>query len=253
MHMHHRETERPQLAGDREQDIPDWLQPLTEGLVEGTCGSSGSAGETIPKIPSSSFQRDFRTNVDGHTIYLIISRWTPMVIYAHTQKSRELHAEEILKIEKTGYHERPTLVTHLLRTTKFKRDEKSRLHRRYAAVVQDLASQWMQSHPCENKTAHETMRSLHRFLLPESKPGVLYTDNSLSEFKKACKDLAWNHDKSTRQVDPTSIRNSWNRRKSGQNRKSIDFDVVVIHETFKTFQQMGKLFTKVDTTLHSVV
>ena len=37
--------------GDREQDVPDWLQPFTAGVVEGKSGSSGSAGETIPKTP----------------------------------------------------------------------------------------------------------------------------------------------------------------------------------------------------------
>ena len=31
----------PTASGDREQDIPDWLQPFTEGLVERESGSSG--------------------------------------------------------------------------------------------------------------------------------------------------------------------------------------------------------------------
>ena len=39
----------PTASGDREQDLPDWLQPSTEGLVEGESLSSGSVGETIPK------------------------------------------------------------------------------------------------------------------------------------------------------------------------------------------------------------
>ena len=38
----------PTALGDREQDIPDWLPPFTEGLVEGESGSSGSVGESIP-------------------------------------------------------------------------------------------------------------------------------------------------------------------------------------------------------------
>ena len=36
---------------DRWRNFPDWLQPFTEGLVEGESGSSGSAGETFPKTP----------------------------------------------------------------------------------------------------------------------------------------------------------------------------------------------------------
>ena len=39
----------PTSSGDREQNIPNWLQPFTEGLVEGKYASSGSAGETIAK------------------------------------------------------------------------------------------------------------------------------------------------------------------------------------------------------------
>ena len=68
----------------------------------------------------------------------------------------------------------------------------SRNNHRYAVVVQDLATQWIQAYPCKNKTSQETQRSLQKFLEPERKPKVIYTDNSL-EFGKACEDLSWNH------------------------------------------------------------
>ena len=67
---------------------------------------------------------------------------------------------------------------------------------RYAVVVQDLATQWIQAHPFKNKTSQETQRSLQKFLEPERKPKVIYTDNSL-EFSKACEGLSWNHCTST--------------------------------------------------------
>ena len=67
---------------------------------------------------------------------------------------------------------------------------------RYAVVVQDLATRWIQTYPCKNKTSQETQRSLQKFLEPERKPKVIYTDNSL-EFGKACEDLSWNHCTST--------------------------------------------------------
>ena len=66
----------------------------------------------------------------------------------------------------------------------------------YAVVVQDLATQWIQAYPCKNKTSQETQRSLQKFLEPERKPKVIYTDNTL-EFGKACEDLSWNHCTST--------------------------------------------------------
>ena len=49
-------------------------------------------------------------------------------------------------------------------------NEHHRLHHRYAEVVQDLASQWIQTDSCGNKTAQDTTNSLQRCLLPESKP-----------------------------------------------------------------------------------
>ena len=53
-----------------------------------------------------------------------------------------------------------------------------------------------EAYPCKNKTSQETQRSLQKFLEPERKPKVIYTDNSL-EFGKACEDLSWNHCTST--------------------------------------------------------
>ena len=72
----------------------------------------------------------------------------------------------------------------------------SRNSHRYAVVVQELATQWIQAYPCKNKTSQETQRSLQKFLEPERKPKVIYTDSSL-EFGKACEDLSWNHCTST--------------------------------------------------------
>ena len=72
----------------------------------------------------------------------------------------------------------------------------SRNNHRYAVVVQDLATQWIQSYPFKTKTSQETQKSLQKFLEPYRKPKVIYTDNSL-EFGKACEDLSWNRCTST--------------------------------------------------------
>ena len=72
----------------------------------------------------------------------------------------------------------------------------SRYNYRHAVVVQGLATQWIQSYPCKTKTSQEAQRSLQKFLEPDGKPKVIYTDNSL-EFGKACEDLSWNHCTST--------------------------------------------------------
>ena len=55
----------------------------------------------------------------------------------------------------------------------------SRHNHRYAVVVQDLATQWLQSNLCKTKTSQETQKSLMKFLEPTRKPKVIYTDNSV--------------------------------------------------------------------------
>ena len=72
----------------------------------------------------------------------------------------------------------------------------SRNNHRHAVVVQDLATQWIQSYPCKTKTSKEIQRSLQKFLEPNRKPKIIDTDTSL-EFGKACEDLSWNHCTST--------------------------------------------------------
>ena len=72
----------------------------------------------------------------------------------------------------------------------------SRNNHRYAVVVQDLATQFIQAYPCKTKTSQETQRSLQKFLESDRNSKVIYTDNSL-EFGKVCEDLSWNHCTST--------------------------------------------------------
>ena len=73
-------------------------------------------------------------------------------------------------------------------------ETESRNNHRYAVVVQDMATQWLQSHPCKTKTCQETQKSL-KFLEPTRKPKVSYND--FLEFGKSCEELSWNHCTST--------------------------------------------------------
>ena len=63
-------------------------------------------------------------------------------------------------------------------------------------MVQDLATQWIQSYRCKTNTSQETQKSLQKFLELNRKSEVIYTDISL-EFGKTCEDLSWNHCTST--------------------------------------------------------
>ena len=73
----------------------------------------------------------------------------------------------------------------------------SRNNHRYAIVVQDLATQWIQSYPCKTKN----FSGKHKGACKSSWSQMgnlkfIYTDNSL-ELSKACEDLSWNHCTST--------------------------------------------------------
>ena len=75
----------------------------------------------------------------------------------------------------------------------------SRDNHRYAVVVQDLATQWLQSYLCKPKSSQGTQKNLMKFLEPTRKPKVIYTDNAL-EFGKALESL---------HVNTTQIRNPY--------------------------------------------
>ena len=100
----------------------------------------------------------------------------------------------------------------------------SRNNHRYAVVVQDPTTQWIQAYPCKNKTSQETQRSLQKFLEPERNPKVIYTDNSL-ELGKACEDLSWNHCTS---IPHRSETNGYCRKSSAQSKRRYLCCIVAI-------------------------
>ena len=58
-------------------------------------------------------------------------------------------------------------------------ESESRYNHRDALVVLDLATQWLDSYPCQTKTSQETQKSQMKFLEPTRKPKVIYSDSSL--------------------------------------------------------------------------
>ena len=136
--------------------------------------------------------RDVRIRVS--TVFILIPPKTEIARSVKGPKLQGRHAEDAMA--------KPYLVLKIL-VTLITADHKvpsenceSRNNHRYAVVVQDLVTQWIQAFPCKNKTSQETQRSLQKFVEPERNPKVIYTDNSL-EFGKACEDLSWNHCTST--------------------------------------------------------
>ena len=91
-------------SGDRDHQIPDWLQAFTEGVVEGESESSRTAGETSPKTPPPHIPAR-PSNKPGrkHNLFAHF-RKAPIVKSSNAQQLRGLHIEGILEVEKTRYH-----------------------------------------------------------------------------------------------------------------------------------------------------
>ena len=160
------------------RDLPEWLEEFAENLVDESVpkhrdapvrSSRESASETRGKVVSGKHSKDRNCDICLRTKITMVS--------CRRRVGGAVPREEIFGDLITADH---------------KKGCGSRNSHRYAIMVQDLANQRIQSYPCKNKTSQKTQRSLQKFLEPDRKPKVMYTDNSL-EFGKACEDLSWNH------------------------------------------------------------
>ena len=180
-----------QVLGKPYSDIPEWLQEFRESLVDERVPEHRDSHASSSQEPSSELVRS--VDLGKHSVYTHFPEDRNCEICQRTKITRAprrrrnggaVPRAEIFGDLKTADHK------------VLSENCESRNNHRYAVVVQDLATQWIQSYPCKNKTSQETQRSLQKFLEPERKPKVIYTDNSL-EFGKACEDLSWNHCTST--------------------------------------------------------
>ena len=176
-----------------DSEIPEWLQEFRENLV----------GDEIPLLGGSHASSSYHAS------------WEPTTkrredlgkhsVYTHFPKDRNCEICKRTKITRAPCRRRngeavprAAIFGDLITADhKVLSDNcESRNSHRYAVVVQDRTTQWIQAYACKNKTSQETQRSLLKTLEPDRMPKVIYIDNSL-EFRKACEDLSWNHCTST--------------------------------------------------------
>ena len=169
-------------------DIPEWLQDFRENLVDDEIPEHGDSHASSSHEVSLEPTPKRRENLGKHSVF------------SHFPEDRNCEICKRTKITRVpcrrhngGAVPRAGNVGDLIDADHkvFSEICESRNNHRYAVVIQDLATQWIQSYPCKTKTSQETQRSLQKFLEPERKPKVIHTDNSL-EVGKACEDLSWN-------------------------------------------------------------
>ena len=174
-------------------EIPEWLQDFRRNLVDDEIpvheDSHASSSHEVSSEPTSNRRED----LGKHSVF------------SHFPKDRTCEICQRTKITRVPCRRRnggavPQAANFgdlITADHKVLSDNcESRHNHRYAVVVQDIATQWIQAYPCETKTSQETQRSLQKFPEPDRNPKVIYTDNSL-DFGKACEDLSWNQCTST--------------------------------------------------------
>ena len=175
-------------------EIPVWLQEFRENLVDDEIPVHGDSHASSSHEVSLEPMFKRREDLGKHSVkntYFPKDRNCEICKRTKITRApcRRRNGEAVPRAENFG-----DLITADHKV--FSDNCESRNNHRYAVVVQNLATQWIQAYPCKTKTSQETQRSLQKFLEPDGKPKVIYTDNSL-EFGKACEDLSWNHCTST--------------------------------------------------------
>ena len=159
-------------------DLPDWLQDFRENLVD----------ESSPFEPrGNSAPKDQDTSSSSHKL--------PMESRAKVEPGSGMHSvythfpkdpncDICLKTKITRASRRRRSGTVVPRAENFGdlitadhkvlgEEGESRNNHRYAAVVQDLATQWIQFFTCKTKISQETQRSLQKFFETNKKPKVI--------------------------------------------------------------------------------
>ena len=174
-------------------DMPEWLQEFRENLVDDRVperrDSHASSSHEVSLEPTSTRSEDW----GKHSVYTHFSEDRNCEICQRTKITRAPCRRHIggavLRAENFGDL---TTADHKVLSESCE----SRNNHRNVTVVQDLATNGSSHIRAKQKLHRKPKRSLQKFLEPERKPKVIYTDNSL-EFGKSCEDLSWNHCTST--------------------------------------------------------
>ena len=148
-----------QVRGDPYySDMPEWLQELRENLVDDRVPEHRDSHASSSHEPSLEPTRS--ADLGEHSVD------------THFPNNRNCEISQRTKITMAPCRRRIGRVVP--RSENFgdlytSEGCESRNNHRHAVVVQDLATQWIQSYPCETKTSQET-RSMQKFLEPNRKP-----------------------------------------------------------------------------------
>ena len=166
-------------------EIPEWLQEFKENLVDDEIPEHGNSHASSSHEVSLEPTYKRSEDLGKHSVYTHFPEDRNCSICQRTKITkapcRRRVGGAVLRAENFG-----DLITADHKS--LSENCESRNNHRYAGLSHSMDPGIFVS----TKTSQETQRSLQKFLEPERKPKVIYTDNSL-EFGKACEDLSWNH------------------------------------------------------------
>ena len=155
------------VRGNPSLDLPEWLEELKDNVVDGSVPEHRDASISSHGLPSEPRAKV----VSGRNSF-----------FTHFPKDRNCDICMKTKITRASRRRRAGTVVPraencgdivTLDQKVLSEGCEPRNIRRYAVVVQDLATQWIQSYPCKTKTSQETQKSLMKFLEPTRKPKVI--------------------------------------------------------------------------------
>ena len=147
-------------------EIPEWLQEFKEILVDDEIPVHGESHASSSH--EASLEPIFKRSEDlgKHSVYTHFPKDRNCEICQRTKITRATcrrrNRGAVLRAENFGDL---TTADHKVLSDNCE----SRNNHRYAIVVQDSATQWIQAYPCKTKTSQETQRSLQKFLEPDRK------------------------------------------------------------------------------------
>ena len=170
-------VERQERGDPLCSDIPEWLHEFRENLVDDRVPEHRDSHASSSHEPSVEPKPTRSVDLGKHSVYTHFLK-TKIARSVRGSKSQGPRAEDALAESYFVPKNFGDLITadHKVLSESCE----SRNNHRYAIVVQDFVTQWIQSYPCKTKFFEETQRSLQKFLEPNRNPEVIYTENSLN-------------------------------------------------------------------------
>ena len=148
-----------------DSEIPEWLQEFRKNLVDDQIPVHGDSDASSSHEASLEPTSKRREDLGKHSVYTHFPKDRNCEICERTKITRapcrRRNGEAVPRAEKLGDL---TTADHKVLSDNCE----SRNNHRYAVVVQDLATQWIQAYPCKNNSSQETQRSLQKFLESQS-------------------------------------------------------------------------------------